>query len=153
MSENNYESIEQLTEELTEESTNKLMEITKETIDKNMKQKLEGNIMKIDNRIINYEISKQLPKRAENEVEGMGEQKTSKEPKIEEKNLSQQDTIVNLSTASKEAQTAREIIASEPDVREDKVAELRKRIESGNYNIDNKAVADKIVDSFIDEIS
>ena len=109
--------------------------------------------MKIDNRIINYEINKQLPKRPENEIEGMGEQKTSNEPKIEEKKQSQQDTIVNISTASKETQTAREIIASEPDVREDKVAELRKRIESGNYTIDNKAVADKIVDSFIDEIS
>ena len=109
--------------------------------------------MKIDNRIINYEINKQLPKRPENEIEGMGEQKTSNEPKVEEKNLSGQDTIVNLSTASKETQTAREIIASEPDVREDKIAELRKRIESGNYTIDNKAVADKIVDSFIDEIS
>jgi len=109
--------------------------------------------MKIDNRIINYEINKQLPKRPENEIEGMGEQKTSNEPKVEEKNLSGQDTIVNLSTASKEAQTAREIIASEPDVREDKVAELRKRIESGDYTIDNKAVADKIVDSFMDEIS
>ena len=82
----------------------------------------------------------------------MGEQQTSKEPKIEEKNQSGQDTIVNLSTASKEVQTAREIIASEPDVREDKVSELRKRIESGNYTVDNKAVADKIVDSFIDEI-
>jgi len=109
--------------------------------------------MKIDNRIINYEINKQLPKRPENEIEGMGEQKTSNEPKVEEKNLSGQDTIVNLSTASKETQTAREIIASEPDVREDKVAELRKRIESGDYTIDNKAVADKIVDSFMDEIS
>ena len=108
--------------------------------------------MKIDNRIIHYEINKQLPKRPENEIEGMGEQQTSKEPKIEEKNPSGQDTIVNLSTASKEVQTAREIIASEPDVREDKVSELRKRIESGNYTVDNKAVADKIVDSFIDEI-
>ena len=109
--------------------------------------------MKIDNRIINYEINKQLPKQTENEIEGMGRKQTSNEQKVEEKNLSGQDTIVNLSTASKEAQTAREIIASEPDVREDKVAELRKRIESGNYTIDNKAVADKIVDSFIDEIS
>ena len=108
--------------------------------------------MKIDNRIIHYEISKQLPKRPENEIEGMGEQQTSNEPKIEEKNQSGQDTIVNLSTASKEVITAREIIASEPDVREDKVSELRKRIESGNYTVDNKAVADKIVDSFIDEI-
>ena len=108
--------------------------------------------MKIDNRIIQYEINKQLPKRTENEIEGMGKQQTSNDPKIEEKNQSGQDTIVNLSTASKEAQTAREVIASEPDVREDKVAELRKRIESGNYTVDNKAVADKIVDSFIDEI-
>lgn len=108
--------------------------------------------MKIDNRIIQYEISKQLPKRPENEIEGMGEQQTSNEPKVEEKNQSGQDTIVNLSTASKEAQTAREVIASEPDVREDKVAELKKRIESGNYTVDNKAVADKMVDSFIDEI-
>ena len=108
--------------------------------------------MKIDNRIIQYEISKQLPKRPENEIEGIGGQQTSNEPKVEEKNQSGQDTIVNLSTASKEAQTAREVIASEPDVREDKVAELKKRIESGNYTVDNKAVADKIVDSFIDEI-
>jgi len=109
--------------------------------------------MKIDNRIINYEVNKQLPKRPENEIEGMGEQKTSNEPKIEDKNQSQQDTIVNLSTALKETQTAREVIASEPEMREDKVAELKKRIESGNYTIDNKAVADKIVDAFIDEIS
>ena len=108
--------------------------------------------MKIDNRIIQYEISKQLPKKTENEIEGMGRKQTSNEPKVEEKNQSGQDTIVNLSTASKEAQTAREVIASEPDVREDKVAELRERIESGNYTVDNKAVADKIVDSFIDEI-
>jgi negative regulator of flagellin synthesis FlgM len=108
--------------------------------------------MKIDNRIINYEISKQLPKRQGNEIEGMEGQQTSNEPKVEEKNQSGHDTIVNLSTASKEAQTAREVIASEPDVREDKVAELRDRIESGNYTVDNKAVADKIVDSFIDEI-
>ena len=108
--------------------------------------------MKIDNRIIHYEISKQLPKRPENEIEGMEGKQTSSEPKVEEKNQSGQDTIVNLSTASKEAQTAREVIASEPDVREDKVAELKERIESGNYTIDNKAVADKIVDSFLDEI-
>jgi negative regulator of flagellin synthesis FlgM len=109
--------------------------------------------MKIDNRIIQYEIGKQLPKKTENDIEGLGEQKTSNEAKIEEKNQSQQDTIVNLSTASKDVQTANEVIASEPEVREDKVAELKAKIESGNYTIDNQAVADKMVDSFIDEIS
>ena len=100
--------------------------------------------MKIDNRIINYEIVKQLPKKTENDIEGA---------KIEEKSQSQQDTIVNLSTTSKDVQTAKEVIASEPEVREDKVAELKAKIESGNYTIDNEAVADKMVDSFIDEIS
>jgi negative regulator of flagellin synthesis FlgM len=109
--------------------------------------------MKVDNRIINYEIAKKLPKKAKNKIEGMGVQKASNDPKIEEKNKSQQDTVVNLSTASKEVQTAKEIIASEPEVREDKVAELKAKIDSGNYTIDHKAVADKIVDSFIDEIS
>ena len=109
--------------------------------------------MKIDNRIINYEIVKQLPKKTENDIEGSGEQKASNEAKIDEKNQSQQDTIVNLSTTSKDVQTAKEVIASEPEVREDKVAELKAKIESGNYTIDNEAVADKMVDSFIDEIS
>ena len=109
--------------------------------------------MKIDNRIIHYEISKQLPKKAENDIEGMGEQKVSNEPKVEGRHQSHQNTIVSLSTISKEVQTAKEIIASEPDVREDKVSELKARIESGNYTIDNKAVADKMVDAFIDEIS
>jgi negative regulator of flagellin synthesis FlgM len=109
--------------------------------------------MKIDNRIINYEIVKQLPKKTENDIEGLGEQKASNDAKIEEKNQSQQDTIVNLSTTSKDVQTAKEVIASEPEVREDKVAELKAKIESGNYTIDNEAVADKMVDSFIDEIS
>ena len=42
--------------------------------------------MKIDNRIIHYEISKQLPKRPENEIEGTGEKQTSNEQKVEEKN-------------------------------------------------------------------
>jgi negative regulator of flagellin synthesis FlgM len=109
--------------------------------------------MKIDNRIIHYEINKQLPKNVENDIEGTGEKKASNEPKIEGNTQPQQDTIVNLSTVSKEVQTAKEIIASEPDVREDKVSELKARIESGNYTIDNKAVADKMVDSFMDEIS
>jgi len=109
--------------------------------------------MKIDNGIIHYEISKQLPKHSQNEIEGTREKQSSNEQKVEDKKQSGQDTIVNLSTASKEARTAREIISSEPDVREDKVSELKEKIESGKYIIDHKAVADKMVNSFLDEIS
>ena len=108
--------------------------------------------MKIDDRIITYEISKQLPKSTQNATGVNKEKQLSDEQKVEEKAESGQDTIVNLSTALKETQLAKEIISSEPDIRENKVSELKQKIESEKYTIDNNAVADKLVDSFIEEI-
>ena len=108
--------------------------------------------MKIDDRILNYEISKQLPKSTQDATEVNKKKQLSDEQKVEDKAHPAQDTIVNLSSALKETQLIKEIISSEPDIREDKVSELKQKIESGNYKIDNNAVADKLVDSFIDEI-
>jgi negative regulator of flagellin synthesis FlgM len=108
--------------------------------------------MKIDNRIIHYEINKPLPKPAQNEMEGIKGAPSQDGQKVQGNDQARQDTIVNLSTASKEAQMAKKIVASEPDIRQDKVSELKQRIESGNYTVDHKAVADKLVDSFMDEI-
>ena len=106
--------------------------------------------MKIDDKIINYEINKYLPQSPPNAAEKIDEKGVSKEQKAE--GSSDQDTIVNLSQASKEAQKIEEIIASEPDVREDKVADLKERIESGRYTIDHAKVADKLVNELIDEL-
>jgi negative regulator of flagellin synthesis FlgM len=108
--------------------------------------------MKIDDRILNYEISKQLPKSTQDATEVNKKKQHSGEQQVEEKAQPAQDTIVNLSPALKETQLIKEIILSEPDIREDKVSELKQKIESGKYTIDNNAVADKLVDSFIDEI-
>jgi negative regulator of flagellin synthesis FlgM len=108
--------------------------------------------MKIDDRILNYEISKQLSKSSQDATEVNKKNQHSDEQQVEEKAQPSQDTIVNLSPALKETQLIKEIISSEPDIREDKVFELKQKIESGNYKIDNNAVADKLVDSFIDEI-
>ena len=108
--------------------------------------------MKIDNRIIHYEINKQLPKPVQNEMDGIKGSQNQDGQKVQEKDQTRQDTIVNLSTTSKETQIAKKIVDSAPDIREDKVAELKSQIESGNYTVDNKAVADKMVDSFMDEI-
>jgi negative regulator of flagellin synthesis FlgM len=108
--------------------------------------------MKIDDRILNYEISKQLPNSTQNAMEVNKEKQLSDQQQVEEKAQSGQDTIVNLSQTLKETQLIKEIISSEPDIREDKVSELKQKIESGKYTIDNDAVADKLVDSFIDEI-
>jgi negative regulator of flagellin synthesis FlgM len=108
--------------------------------------------MKIDDRIINYEISKHLPQSKPNETKKIEEKQLSDEQKVEKQDQSGQDTIVNLSQASKETQKIKEITASEPDVREDKVSALKDKIESGRYNIDHDDVADKLVDAFLDEI-
>ena len=106
--------------------------------------------MKIDDKMINYEINKYLPKSPPNAAEKVNEKGVSDEQKVG--GSADQDTIVNLSQASKEAQKIREIIASEPDVREDKVADLTERIESGKYTIDHARVADKLVNELIDEL-
>jgi len=108
--------------------------------------------MKIDDKMINYEISKQLPKTTQNAMGDIKEKQLSDEQNVEKKDRPGQDTIVNLSPALKEAQIVKQIISSEPDIREDKVSELKQRIESGKYTIDHEAVADKLVDSYIDEI-
>ena len=108
--------------------------------------------MKIDDKIINYEISKYLSKSTPNATEKIAEKQLSDEQKVERKDRSEQDTVVNLSQASKEAQKIKEIILSEPDVREDKVSALKESIESGRYRIDHNGVADKLVDAFLDEI-
>jgi len=108
--------------------------------------------MKIDDRIINYEISKQLPKSTPDVTGKIGEKQFSNEHNVEGKGQSEQDTIVNISQASKEAKAINELISSEPDIREDKVSAIKEKIESGNYKIDHKVVADKLVDAFMDEI-
>ncbi|MBU0986975.1 MAG: flagellar biosynthesis anti-sigma factor FlgM [Proteobacteria bacterium] len=108
--------------------------------------------MKINDKIINYEISKHLSQSAQPATEAQGEKQLSENKKVSATDQSGQDAIVNLSPALKEAQIIKEVIASEPDVREEKVAQLKQQIESGRYQVDHMAVADKLVDSFLDEI-
>lgn len=105
--------------------------------------------MKINDKIANYEMSQHITKPAPNINEG---QPLSNGQKNQEVKPESRDTIVNISQASKELRLANETIASVPDVREDKIAEIRDKIESGTYRIDNQAVADKMVGSFIDEL-
>ncbi len=109
--------------------------------------------MNINNKIISYDIAKQLPQSTQKATEQIETKRSAGLKKVEGAEQTAQDTIVNLSTALKEAQAVKKIIESEPDVREDKVAELKERIESGKYKIDHLAVAGKMVDSFLDEIS
>jgi negative regulator of flagellin synthesis FlgM len=50
-----------------------------------------------------------------------------------------------ISGRAKEFAKARETAANTPDVREEKVAELKRRIQSGQYKVDADAVADRMI--------
>ena len=50
---------------------------------------------------------------------------------------------------AKDMAKAKEVANSAPDVREEKVAELKRRIAAGKYNVSPEAIADKMVDEHL----
>jgi len=56
---------------------------------------------------------------------------------------------VNLSATAKDIQILKNAIANLPDVRQDKVDELKARIEKGLYSASGEKIADKIIEEFI----
>ncbi len=60
---------------------------------------------------------------------------------------------VSLSSGSRDVQKVKDILQETPDVRMEKVAELKARIESGNYNVDSRQLADKMLADLLDEES
>lgn len=52
---------------------------------------------------------------------------------------------VDLSTKAKDVQAIKNALASIPDIREEKVQELKGRIEAGTYNVSGEKIAGKIV--------
>jgi len=62
------------------------------------------------------------------------------------------DEVV-LSPEAKQIQKAKELIDALPDIREDRVAEIRARIEAGEYQIDGEKIASKIIEeSLLNEL-
>ncbi|AHI04880.1 FlgM, negative regulator of flagellin synthesis [Bdellovibrio bacteriovorus W] len=59
-------------------------------------------------------------------------------------------TRVELSPKAQEAKRIKELATAAPDVDEAKVAKFRKLIDEGKYNIDAKAIADRMVDDHLE---
>lgn len=59
---------------------------------------------------------------------------------------------VSLSVQGKEAQAIRQKLAETPDVRDDKVDELKAAIRSGNYRVTGKDVADRILSRVLADV-
>ena len=101
--------------------------------------------MEISDKTINYEIQKQLSDSA-SDLSGMANRKHPVgEQKVDENTSARQDTVVNLSSASKEAQRIEEIIASESKVREDKVAAIKEKLESGKAHSQRNHQSPKVL--------
>ena len=61
---------------------------------------------------------------------------------------------VKLSQAAKEIQKIREIVEATPEIRTDKVGQLKREIEAGSYSVDADKVAERmlresLIDTFI----
>ncbi len=82
-------------------------------------------------------------------------QKTSvqnKVVKLKEGNRRESEPLeekVTLSQKAKDIEMIREIIRKTPDVREDRVALIKKKIESGEYSVKGKEVADQMLREFL----
>ena len=60
--------------------------------------------------------------------------------------------IASTPEASRDMQTAKEAIASSPDIRLEKVNEIKQAVEDGQYKIDAGKVAEKMIGSIINEL-
>jgi flagellar biosynthesis anti-sigma factor FlgM len=105
--------------------------------------------MKIDSNMATYEIAKQLPNTTAGVADG---KQPSREAKPEGAVNQSGAAVVHISQASKEVQLADKIIATAPDTRDAKVAEIKMKIESGNYKIDHEKIAAKLIDQDLEEM-
>ena len=61
---------------------------------------------------------------------------------------------VDLSASARDIQKIKQIVDQTPDIREEKVLELKRQIDSGNYKVNSEKIAEKMVgESLIDIIA
>lgn len=70
--------------------------------------------------------------------------------KVQSKAVSKKGTTdhVSFSSLGRDMQTAKAVLADTPDVREDKVAEMKAKLASGTYQISGESFADKIMAAY-----
>ena len=106
--------------------------------------------MKIDN-VYPYDISQQH-KPAASDPGPAGGRQAADDVKVSGQQEGTSDTVVHFSEASRTAHAVREAVAASPDLRAEKVDALKKAVASGGYHVDPAAVADKLVDTLLDDV-
>lgn len=108
--------------------------------------------MKIEDKFISYEVAGNLKGLSPGSAERLERERLAAAEKAWEQVPTEGDAVVRLSEASKEAQRIKEVVTSQPEIRQDKVASIREKLESGNYAVDYEGVADKLVNAFLEEL-
>ena len=84
---------------------------------------------------------------------GKGKNRINGSPKEAPKGGLSEDKVA-LSPEAKQIQDVKKRLDSLPDVREDKVAEIKEQIEAGTYTIDGEKIAFKMIrESILDRLS
>ena len=79
-------------------------------------------------------------------------QKTEKTPEKAENTAAKTDTV-NISDAAKEIQEVRKELDNIPEVRAEKVEQLKNQIENGTYEIKSEEIAEKMLkDSLLNDL-
>ncbi|MDI9509917.1 MAG: flagellar biosynthesis anti-sigma factor FlgM [Bacillota bacterium] len=76
--------------------------------------------------------------------------KVNKTNKTETKSFSDK---LEISQTAMDYRVAKQIVAKTPDVREDKISEIKKRMEAGTYKVSNRDFAEKVVNRYFDELA
>ena len=76
---------------------------------------------------------------------------THKATKVANKGKVSKKDKLEISNTGRDIQIAKEGLKKTSDIRQDKVNDIIKRMESGTYNVSAKEVADKIVDKYFDK--
>ncbi len=74
--------------------------------------------------------------------------KTTNKPKVAATGGVMGNDKVEISSFGKDIQVAKQAVNNASDIREDKVAELKKSISNGTYNVSNDDFAEKLIQSY-----
>lgn len=74
--------------------------------------------------------------------------KTDNKVKIKQISKTSNRDEVRISSSGMACQSARQAVSSAPDVREDKIAEIKERIDNGTYEVSGEKFAEKILSKY-----
>ena len=73
------------------------------------------------------------------------------EPPVEGATEAERATDVEISSTSREIAQAKESLAAMPDVRAERVSEIKPLVDDGSYNVESEVLARRVVDASLRE--